>query len=70
MASDEYRRVGKWLRRCRRNEEPNVSQEAVANVAGVSRSTYRNWEEGRSAPDVIHLERIKQHYGWVSRPNC
>ncbi len=70
MASEEYRRIGNWLKRSRRSMIPEVSQRQVAIVAGVSPNTYRKWENGESAPDVIQLQRIQAKYGWKSTPNC
>jgi DNA-binding XRE family transcriptional regulator len=70
MASEEYKRIAHWLYKSRRSCQPTLSQEAVANVAGVSLNTYRKWEEGQTAPDVVQIERIKKTYGWVLTQNC
>lgn len=68
--SKEYSRVGDWLYRNRRAANPPLGQEAVANVAGVSLNTYRRWEAGKAAPDVIQLQRIQTKFGWTYLPNC
>lgn len=70
MASEEYKRVANWLYKSRRSCQPPLSQEAVANVAGVSLQTYRKWESGQCAPDVVQIERIKKEYGWNLTHNC
>jgi len=41
-----------------------LTMTAVAEVAGVNRKTWASYERGYSAPDAIHLQRLKEAYGW------
>lgn len=38
----------------------DLTQEAVAEKIGVSRQTVAKWENGESAPDVLHADRLAE----------
>ena len=48
--SNEARKIGQNLKRIRQNN--GLSQEAFAELIGVSRQTVINWEKGNSLPSV------------------
>ncbi|WOF40675.1 helix-turn-helix domain-containing protein [Lactococcus lactis] len=37
-----------------------MTQEEVAAKLGISKFTWRNWEIGKSAPDLWELQKIKK----------
>jgi transcriptional regulator with XRE-family HTH domain len=49
---------------------PIVTQERAAEVAGVAVATYRKWERGIGAPDIIQLQRLKKEFGWGQIRDC
>lgn len=49
----EWRRQFKSIRRA-----TGLSQEAAARRVGVSVQTWRNWEQGKSVPSRMALERL------------
>lgn len=40
-----------------------LSQEQLAEIAGVSRQAYAKWEKGTSLPDVARLLALADYYG-------
>lgn len=40
-----------------------LSQEQVAEVAGVSRQSYAKWEQGESVPDIEKCDKLAAFYG-------
>ena len=40
----------------------NLTQREAAEVMGISVETIKNWEAGRSYPNVIQLKKIEQTY--------
>lgn len=40
-----------------------LSQEALAQLVGVSRQTVSNWERSRTTPDAYALKRIAETFG-------
>ncbi len=39
-------------------KKKGLSQEALADIIGVSRQTIAKWESGESAPDVVHCDAM------------
>ena len=56
--------VNDWLWSKRRLERPTVSQKKAADIAGVCKQTYRNWEDGKSHPDIDSIKKLCEHFGW------
>ena len=40
-----------------------MTQEQVAEVAGVSRQSYAKWEQGETVPDIEKCDRLAKLYG-------
>lgn len=40
-----------------------LSQEAVAEVIGISRQSYAKWEQGETVPDIDKCARLAKFYG-------
>ena len=40
-----------------------MTQEQVAEVAGVSRQSYAKWEQGETGPDIEKCDRLAKLYG-------
>ena len=40
-----------------------MTQELVAEVAGVSRQSYAKWEQGETVPDIEQCDRLAKLYG-------
>lgn len=40
-----------------------LSQEAVAEVIGISRQSYAKWEQGETVPDIDRCARLAKFYG-------
>lgn len=49
------------LRTLRRDFE--LSQSQVAKLIGVSESTWFNWEQQKTFPNVIYIEKIQKVFG-------
>ena len=41
-----------------------MTQEQVAEVAGVSRQSYAKWEQGETVPDIEKCDRLAKLYGF------
>ena len=41
----------------------HMSQEALADIAGVSRQTYAKWESGEAVPDILSCHKIADVFG-------
>lgn len=52
--------IGKKLAKSRLNS--NLSQEAVAEVLGVSRQSISNWENSKSYPDILNVISLSKLY--------
>ena len=39
-----------------------LNQKAAADIIGVSNKTLSNWENGKSFPDVPHIEKMCEVY--------
>lgn len=39
-----------------------LSQEAVAEIVGISRQSYAKWEQGETIPDIEKCDRLAQFY--------
>lgn len=52
--------IGKKLKDARTNS--GLTQENVAERAGVSRQTVSNWENGRSYPDIVSVIKLSDIY--------
>ncbi len=48
------------LKAARVNAE--LSQQDVANALRISKSTLINWEKGRTAPDVVQMQKLCEIY--------
>lgn len=48
------------LKAARVNAE--LSQQSVANILKISKSTLINWEKGRTSPDVIQMKELCKIY--------
>ena len=40
----------------------NLTQEALAEMVGVTRQTIAKWESGESAPDILNCDRLAELY--------
>ena len=40
-----------------------MTQEQVAEVAGISRQSYAKWEQGETVPDIEKCDRLAKFYG-------
>lgn len=40
-----------------------LSQEQLAEIAGVSRQSYAKWEQGESLPDIERCDKLAAFYG-------
>lgn len=54
--------LGGHLKRCRM--QLGLSQHKAARRAGVSRTTWRAWENDERAPEAFNHARIEQFCGW------
>lgn len=53
--------IGTTLKKARR--ERGESQHEAASLLGVSRTTVKNWESGRTSPDYKHRNLLAQYLG-------
>ena len=37
-----------------------LTQQELAQMLGVHRTTLHNWEKGKSSPDVVHLRKVSE----------
>ncbi len=44
-------------------QEKNMTQQAFADVMGVTRQAISNWERNKTEPDVAALKKIGQVFG-------
>lgn len=40
----------------------NLTQEQAGNLVGVSAETWSNWENAKTFPDIIKLQRIEKEF--------
>ena len=64
IGSDIYKEVGKQLWSNRTQGNNFIPAKDAATVAGVTPKTYRGWERGRSAPDLVQAKRLNAAFGW------
>ena len=50
--------IGREIKRYR--EEKGISQEALAELVGVSRQAVSKWEQGQALPTADNLERLEK----------
>ena len=59
----EFNKNGTFQTRFKRKfYESDLTQEALANVLGVSRPTLVGWLEGKNLPDILSLEKIARYF--------
>lgn len=58
---NQHQGVGRVLRILRTNA--GLSQEAVANLLGISRSAYSYYETGKSLPSLAAVRKLAEFYG-------
>ena len=51
------------LKHLRKNHNPRQTQADMANLIGVSISTYGSYEEGRAEPRLENLQKITSYFG-------
>ena len=51
------------LKYLRKNHKPRQTQADMANLIGVSISTYGSYEEGRAEPKLENLQKITSFFG-------
>lgn len=66
MTLEEFADLPHLLHTARR--KLGVSQEEVARKIGVSLGTYRNWEKGRTKPEVPNFFSLADYFGWDKGP--
>lgn len=66
MTLEEFADLPNRLLRARRQK--GVSQERVARAIDVAHGTYRNWEKGRTKPDVPNFFKLCDYFGWDKGP--
>lgn len=62
MEAVTTRSLGEWMRE--RREELRLSQSAAARAANVARSTWVNWETGKSVPERFNYAAIEDVLDW------
>ena len=59
----EFNKTGAFQIRFKKKfYESELTQEALANILGVSRPTVFGWLEGKNLPDILSLEKIARYF--------
>lgn len=66
MTPEEFADLPNMLFRARKAK--GVGQEKVAREIDVAHGTYRNWEKGRTKPDVPNFFKLCDYFGWDKGP--